>query len=73
VGGVTSATFAALHHRQRHLVEQTAFLGAENERLQADLAKADESNRNLLDWQREAEQLRLQVEILPHAPTSGRR
>jgi hypothetical protein len=62
VGGVTSATLAALHHRLRHLVKQAAFLGAENERLQADLAKAHESNRNLLDWQPEAEQLRVQVE-----------
>jgi hypothetical protein len=41
-------------HRQRGLVEQTAAslrrqvgpLGAENKRLQADLAKAQESNRN---------------------------
>ncbi len=39
-------------------------LGAEKERLQADLAKAQESNRNLLDWKREAERLRVEVEKL---------
>ncbi|SRR6266851_194198 len=59
-------------HRQRGVVEQTTeslrrevgALGAENQRLQADLAKAQESNRNLLDWQREAERLRVEVEKL---------
>lgn len=47
-------------HRQRRVVEKTAAslrrevgaLGAENEGPQADLAKAQEHNRNLLDWQR---------------------
>jgi hypothetical protein len=68
-------------HRQRGLAEQTAAslrrqvgpLGAENERLHADLAKAQESNRNLLDWQREAERLRVAVEKLRRDRKSLRR
>ena len=68
-------------HRQRGLVEQATasvrrqagLLGAENDRLQSDLAKAQESNRNLLDWQREAERLRVEVEKLRRDRESLRR
>ncbi len=59
-------------HRQRRLVEQAGFLGAENERLHANLAKAQESNRNLLDWHREAERLRVELERLRHHRASLR-
>jgi hypothetical protein len=68
-------------HRQQGLVEQATAslrhqlgpLGAENERLEADLAKAQESNRNLVDWQREAERLRVEVEKLRRDRKSLRR
>lgn len=60
-------------HRQRRLVDEAGFLGAENERLHTDLAKAQESNRNFLDWHREAERLRVEVEKLRRDRTSLRR
>jgi len=59
-------------HRQRQLLEQAGFLGAENERLHVHLAKAQESNRNLLDWHREAERLRVELEKLRHHGASLR-